>query len=142
MYTFHKYWMSPTREAIQAYLDFRDRYKVPIWLGESGENNDGWVRDFRTVLEKEEISWTFWPYKKMAAGSAFVSWQKPANWDEIVAYAKTAGRSADAEKQIAARPSQDHIKAAMHDLLENVRLEHCRVNPGYIEALGLKTLEK
>jgi hypothetical protein len=30
----------------------------------------------------------------------------------------------------------------MHDLLENVRLEHCRVNPGYIEALGLKTLEK
>jgi hypothetical protein len=139
MYTFHKYWMPPNREAIQPYLDFRDRYKVPIWLGESGENNDGWVRDFRTVLEKDNIGWTFWPYKKMAAGSAFVSWQKPANWDEIVAFATTTGRTGDAEKQIAARPSEEHIKAAMHDLLENVRLEHCRVNSGYIEALGLKT---
>jgi aryl-phospho-beta-D-glucosidase BglC (GH1 family) len=142
MYTFHQYWMSPTREAIRPYLDFRDRYEVPIWLGESGENNDGWVRDFRTVLEKDEVSWAFWPYKKMAAESAFVSWQNPANWDEIVAYAKASGRSGDAEKQIAARPSQDHIQAAMRDLLENVRLEHCRVNQAYIEALGLKAPEK
>jgi aryl-phospho-beta-D-glucosidase BglC (GH1 family) len=139
MYTFHKYWMTPNKESIQAYIDFRDRYKVPIWLGESGENNDGWVRDFRTVVEKEDINWTFWTYKRMDAGATFVSWPKPANWDEIVAFAKTTGRTGDAEKQIASRPPDDHIKAAMHDLLENVRLEHCRVNPGYIEALGLKT---
>jgi len=139
MYTFHKYWMPPNQQAIQPYLDFRDRYKVPIWLGESGENNDGWVRDFRVVVEKEDINWTFWTYKRMAAASAFVSWQKPADWDEIVAFAKTSGRTGDAEKQIAARPSQDHIKAAMQELLENVRFEHCHVNQGYVEALGLKT---
>jgi hypothetical protein len=139
MYTFHKYWMPPNQQAIQPYVDFRDRYKVPIWLGESGENNDGWVRDFRVVVEKEEINWTFWTYKRMAATSAFVSWPKPANWDEIVAFAKMSGRTGDAEKQIAARPSDDHIKAAMHELLENVRFEHCHVNQGYIEALGLKT---
>jgi aryl-phospho-beta-D-glucosidase BglC (GH1 family) len=142
MYSFHKYWMPPNREAIQPYLNFRDRYKVPIWLGESGENNDVWVRDFRTVVEKDEINWTFWTYKRMAATSAFVSWKKPANWDEIVAFAKTSGRSGEAEKQIAARPLQEHIKEAMHDLLENVRLEHCQINPGYIEALGLKVPEK
>jgi hypothetical protein len=134
--------MPPNREAIQPYLNFRDRYKVPIWLGESGENNDVWVRDFRTVVEKDEINWTFWTYKRMAATSAFVSWKKPANWDEIVAFAKTSGRSGEAEKQIAARPLQEHIKEAMHDLLENVRLEHCQINPGYIEALGLKVPEK
>ena len=40
-YTFHKYWMPPQEEAIKPFLDFRDRYNVPIWLGESGENTDG-----------------------------------------------------------------------------------------------------
>ena len=43
LYQFHKYWSEPNEEAIREYLDFRDRYNVPIWLGESGENTDhGW----------------------------------------------------------------------------------------------------
>src|SRR5581483_570457 len=65
MYTFHKYWMEPNRASIQEYLDFRDRYNVPVWLGESGENNDDWIAKFRTLLEQNGIGWCFWPYKKM-----------------------------------------------------------------------------
>lgn len=138
MYTFHKYWSQPTQEVIKDYLDFRTKYNVPLWLGESGENTDAWIHDFTAVLEKNEVGWAYWPYKKMDKASAFVSWKKPVYWDEIVAFAKTAGPTATAEKQVAERPSLEHSRAAVQDLLENVRLGHCKVNAGYIEALGLK----
>ena len=139
MYTFHKYWSPPTEAEIQPYLDFRSRYNVPIWLGESGENKDEWIHDFTAVLEKDEVGWAFWPYKKIDKASAFVSWQKPVYWDDIVAFAKTRGSTGDSEKQIAARPSLEHSRAALQELLQKVRLRNCRVNPGYLQALGLKT---
>jgi hypothetical protein len=37
------------------------------------------------------------------------------------------------------RPSPEVAAAAMKQLLENVQLAKCRVNSGYIEALGLTT---
>jgi hypothetical protein len=33
MYTFHKYWTAPDASVIKEYVDFRDKYNVPIWLG-------------------------------------------------------------------------------------------------------------
>jgi aryl-phospho-beta-D-glucosidase BglC (GH1 family) len=137
MYTFHKYWTAPTEEVIQPYLDFRSRYNVPIWLGESGENTDAWIHDFVEVLEKDEIGWAFWPYKKMDSASSFVTWQKPAYWDEIIAYGRIPGNTGDTEKRIAARPPLEHARAAFQGLLENVRLAHCQSNAGYIRALNL-----
>jgi endoglucanase len=53
VYTFHKYWTEPTEAVIQPYLDFRDRYKVPIWPGEFGENTQAWIRHFVKVVEKK-----------------------------------------------------------------------------------------
>jgi endoglucanase len=138
MYTFHKYWTPPTQEVIQQYLDFRSHNNVPIWLGESGENSDAWIHDFTAVLEKNEVGWAYWPYKKLEKTSAFVSWQKPVYWDEIVAFAKIRTGTGAAEKQVAARPSLEHSRAALQDLLQKVQFHNCQVNPGYLGALGLK----
>ncbi|HTW46330.1 MAG TPA: cellulase family glycosylhydrolase, partial [Acidobacteriaceae bacterium] len=137
MYTFHKYWMPPTQAAIQPYLDFREKYHVPIWLGESGENNDAWVSQFRQLLEKNDIDWCFWPYKKMDATSSPVTFKRPRYWDEIVAFAQARAGLGDAEKQIARRPPMDHIRAAFDELLQNIRYENCTHNDGYLKALGL-----
>jgi len=140
MYTFHKYWTPPEQPAIQPYLDFRDRYHVPLWLGESGENTDAWVSQFRQLLEKNQIGWAFWPYKKMERTSAPVSFNRPQYWDEIVAFAKTRGSTGDAEKQIARRPPMDHIRAAFADLLQNIEFQHCTQNADYLAALGLSSV--
>jgi endoglucanase len=77
MYTFHKYWMPPVQDAVKPYVEFRDKYNVPIWMGESGENTDEWIGKFRKLLDDNEISWTFWPYKKMEAKSAPVTFAPP-----------------------------------------------------------------
>jgi endoglucanase len=137
MYSFHKYWTAPNQDVIQDYLDFRDRYKVPIWLGESGENTDEWIAQFVRVLEKNDVGWCFWPYKKMEKTSSVVSFAQPPHWAEILAYAKIPANTGEAEKRIAARPSLEDSREALRDLLQKVRLENCSVNSGYLKALGL-----
>jgi endoglucanase len=139
MYTFHKYWMKPEQTEIQQYVDFRDTYRVPIWMSESGENKDEWITQFRELLEKNQINWAFWPYKKMDATSSPVSFARPVYWDEIVAYAKLPGGTGDTEKRIAKRPPQEHINAAFDDLLNNIQWSKCRINREYLKALGLST---
>jgi len=56
-YTFHKYWTAPDESVIRQYLDFRERFDVPIWMGESGENTDEWIAQFVKTLEKNNIGW-------------------------------------------------------------------------------------
>ncbi len=136
MYTFHKYWMPPTMDAIKEYVAFQDKYNVPIWMGESGENTNDWITTFRKLLDENQINWTFWPYKKMDSDSAPVTFARPVHWDAVVAYAAKHYGMGDTEKSIAIRPSVADSKAAFEDLLVKVRFENARVNPEYLKALG------
>jgi endoglucanase len=140
IYEFHKYWMPPEQKAIAEYVDYRDRYQVPLWLGESGENTDQWIQQFTSLLEKNDIGWCFWPYKKMQSTSCMVSIPKPTYWDEIVGFARMPGRTGDAEKLIAASPPVEHSRTALDSLLQNISFKSCRVNTGYLHALGLKAV--
>lgn len=136
-YTFHKYWTAPDESVIKQYIDFRDRYDVPIWMGESGENTDEWISQFRNTLEKSDIGWAFWPYKKMEKSSAIVSIIPPADWSKIIEFAKLPRGAAHVEERLKARPDQQTITRAFADLLEKVRFQSCRLNSGYLRALGM-----
>lgn len=138
MYELHKYWMKTTDvSTIQLYIDFRSKYHVPLWCGETGENTDAWDSAFRQTLEANNIGWAFWPYKKMEATSSVVTFDRPQHWDEIVAFAKLPTGTGNAEKRLAARPPQQDIDAAFADLLQKVQFSHAKLNPGYVQALGL-----
>jgi hypothetical protein len=139
-YTFHKYWMPPEEASIREYLDFRERHRVPIWCGETGENKDEWVATFRQLLDAHDIGWTFWPYKKMESTAGFVRFARPVHWDKVVAFAKqSAGTGSDQVKaSLAVRPSPEEIEACFADLLEKIELARCEPNRGYLEALGLR----
>jgi Cellulase (glycosyl hydrolase family 5) len=139
VYTFHKYWTAPDESVIRQYIEFRDRYDVPIWLGESGENGDDWISQFVKTLEANHIGWAFWPYKKMEKPSAVVSIVPPADWGKIVEFAKLARGTGHVEERLQARPEQETIQRAFEEMLANVRLEKCRVNAGYLKALGMNS---
>ena len=124
---------------LRQYLDFREQYDVPIWMGESGENTDDWIAQFVNALEKNNIGWAFWPYKKMEKSSAVVSIIPPADWPPIVEFAKLPRGTAHVEERLKARPEQETIIRAFAEFLESVLLQKCRVNAGYLKALGMKS---
>ena len=138
IYQLHKYWMPPVRASIEPYLQFREKYNVPIWCGETGENDNKWIRQFVQTLETNDVGWCMWPYKKMSVQSCAVSFNKPPHWDAVIALAAMPLGTGDAEKKIAARPSVEDSQEALNGLLENIRFEKCVPNVDYLVALGLK----
>jgi endoglucanase len=135
-YTFHKYWMEVKQEAVQEYVDFSTKYGVPLYMGESGENTDEWIASFRGLLERNRIGWCFWPYKKLDATSCVASIDKPADWDAVSAFADHPRTTyEDVRKN---RPAGEKIERALADYLERIKFKNCKVNGGYLKALGLR----
>ncbi len=138
VYTFHKYWTDPTQQVIQDYIDFRDKYNVPIYCGETGENTDDWVKDFRILLEKNNIGWHYWPYKKIDNTKGIITFKVPNNYDTVIRYAETPRTNFEQIRN--AKPLNiDEVKQALDDFINNSKFSNCTPNKGYIMALGLRT---
>ncbi len=135
VYSFHKYWSETTQNVIQDYIDFRDKYNVPIWLGESGENTNEWISAFRNLLEKYNIGWCFWPYKKLESDRGIVSIKKTPEFDLIIEFANSDIITFEGIREN--RPDIGKVKKALKDYLQNCKFENCKINQAYLKALGL-----
>ena len=137
VYTFHKYWTAPTRDVIQSYINFSNKYNVPIYCGETGENTDEWIMQFRQMLDSNNIGWHFWPYKKMDNERCMITFEKPKNYDTIIAFADTTRNSFEQIRK--ARPENiTAVKQSLQQFLSNCRFGNCTINKGYVNALGFK----
>jgi endoglucanase len=128
VYTYHKFWINPTRDGVQDYLNFSNRWKVPVLIGETGEFNNSWNEKFRRLHERFGIGWIFWPYKNLDSDLAVVSIAKPAGWDLIA----NAGSS---EGVIS--PPREQAEAILQAYLEAAKFRNVRINTDYINSLGL-----
>lgn len=139
VYSFHKYWTDTTQKVIQDYVAFRDKYNVPIYMGESGENNNTWINSFRKLLEKNNIGWHFWPYKKMESSSSPITFNQPNNYQLIIDYSKKIRTSFDDIRK--AKPANTtEIISTLNNVLHNALFENCTINKSYLKALGLNEL--
>ena len=139
MYTCHRYGGDPTKAAIQAIIDFRDRVNLPMYMGEIGHNSDEWQAKFCQTMKDYNIGYTFWPYKKMD-GSCFVGITPPENWDKVVTFSEALRSS---YKEIRnARPDQAVVRKAMTDFIEACKLQNNVIQQGYIQSLGMKENNK
>jgi aryl-phospho-beta-D-glucosidase BglC (GH1 family) len=93
--SFHKYWNYNDQKAIQHMLDTREKYNVPIWLGETGENSNVWFTQAITLLEKNNIGWAWWPLKKLG-GNNPLEVKSNSNYDQIIKYWRGEGPKPDA----------------------------------------------
>ena len=124
-YSFHKYWSNNNQASIQWMLDIRNRYNVPIWCGESGENSNVWFNDAIRLLEANEIGWAWWPLKKVESISGPLSVLKPSGYQRLLDYWKGG----------AGKPSVTEVKSTLLALTENLKLENCVYHPDVIDAM-------
>ena len=83
---FHKYWSPPERESLEAHLRIAAALGVPLFDGESGENNAHWNAALFPMLERLGIGWSFWSYKKMDIPNSPATFPQPPRWEELVSY--------------------------------------------------------
>lgn len=132
-YTFHIYRAPAGPGTLRGYLELREEWGVPLFLGESGENSDAWIGDFRRLLDADGIDWTFWPYKKLVSTSCMVTVEAPADWDKVVAFVEAPRGSYEEIRK--ALPPEGVAEAAFARLLQNIRFGRAKVNDGYVKAL-------
>lgn len=135
MFTCHRYWCDTTQANIQDFVNFRDSINLPLYMGETGENTDEWISAWTKLMDKNNIGYHYWPYKKMSLPSCMTSIKVPEEWDMIVKFAE--GKRDNYGDIRANRPDQEKAKKIMMQLLENIKFKNCTKNPGYIKAIGL-----
>jgi hypothetical protein len=126
VYQFHYYcWDNPARlHDVQKYLDYRNRFYAPVWVGETGERDNAIYWASTEYFEANNIGWSFWPWKKMDTKNTPYSIKPPANWDKVVAYSRN-GR----------KPPPEVSREAFDELLRNVRMENCVFYPDVVNAM-------
>jgi endoglucanase len=133
VYTYHKFWARPTRDALQPYLNFSNRWKVPLLIGETGEYNDDWNARFRRLHEQFGIGWVFWPYKSLDSTTSVVSIDAPAGWGLVA----RAGSVEVGTLMPDMLPPRAQAQAILDAYLEAAKFVNVRVNGGYLNSLGL-----
>jgi len=135
-YQFHYYcWNNPDNlNDISYFLKKRDTLNTPIWVGETGEKGNTIYWGTTQYFEKNNVSWSFWPWKKMDTKNTPYSIKKPTNWDQISDYTRDG-----------VKPDSIIAEQAFNELLENIKLANCvyfedvvfalfRKIPGKVEA--------
>ena len=83
---FHKYWNVPDAESLAEHLRIARALNVPLFDGESGENNAAWNIALFSMLERLNIGWSFWSYKKMETANSLSVFPRPPRWGDLLAY--------------------------------------------------------
>jgi len=126
VYQFHYYcWDKPDNLIdISGFLKKQKVLNTPVWVGETGEKDDAIYFATTQYFEKNNIGWSFWPWKKMDTSNTPYSIKSPEGWKEVAAYSK--GR----EPIATISP-----EGTFNELLENIKLENCTYFPDVVNAM-------
>jgi endoglucanase len=123
--SFHKYWSPPDRPSIQRFIDIGNKLDVPVYMGEGGENNLDWIQTAFQLYEHCNISWCFWPWKKVETLTSPCSVNAPAGWQEVVAYARTK----------VGKPGDEEAWRVLTGLTQAMALAECSYHPEVVGAM-------
>lgn len=119
----HYYGFSPEIRSFYPYLEPSLRLNVPVWLGEGGgeQSEAGALLQVAATLN---MGYNLWGWKiadNPAKGAIFrspVKFDLPARWPEILNALNEGG----------ARPGYTECQEIFDEFLENIKLEHCRLD--------------
>jgi endoglucanase len=124
--SFHKYWNYNDQGSIQGFINLRNQYNVPVWLGESGENSNLWFTEAIRLLENNNMGWAWWPMKKVGSVVNPLTVVKNEGYDKILKYWKSP---------TSGKPSVQEAKAALMQLAENLKIENNIYRKDVIDAM-------
>jgi endoglucanase len=122
--SFHKYGNFNTDDAIKNFLSLRDQYKMPLWLGESGENSNTWFTEAIGLVEKHGIGWAWWQEKKMGINNP-LEIKRPEGYDQLIAYWSGKGP----------KPTEAAAWKTLQELLKNIQFENNSYHPDVVDAM-------
>jgi endoglucanase len=122
--SFHKYWNYNDQNSIQHFINIRDKYNIPVWLGETGENSNVWFTQAISLMEKNDIGWCWWPLKKMGFNNPLEIKVTP-QYQQLLDF--WAGKGP--------KPSPEAGYKSLMQMTENTLLKNCILHQDVIDAM-------
>ena len=125
VYSFHKYWSSVNADDLDWILPLQERYDIPLWMGESGENSNTWYTKSIELYHNNNIGWNWWAMKKVGDIDSPYSIKMNDGYQSILNYWKGEAN----------KPSEADTYEAMMKLADDALSENCLYRKGIIDAL-------
>lgn len=122
--SFHKYWNFNTQKEIQKMIDTRDKYNVPVWIGETGENSNVWFTRAIQLFESNNIGWAWWPLKKMGVNNP-LEIRPNHNYMQVANFLNERGD----------QPKESDVYSGLIELAVYSRLENCIFHRDVVDAM-------
>ena len=122
--SFHKYWNYNDQASIQGFIDLRNQYNVPVWMGESGENSNAWFTDAIQLLERNKIGWAWWPLKKLGYNNP-LQVQANEGYKNLINYWKGNGT----------KPTADEAFKSLMQLTEDIKITNTIYHKDVVDAM-------
>lgn len=114
---FHRYGCNPDYQAYEEFLKLSEKWDLPLWLGESGENKVAWFTAMFPLALDLNIGYNLWPAKKMDATNSPYSIKQPKEWDKILSYLEGGPH-----------PGYKESRKIFDEYLENIKFKNCIQN--------------
>lgn len=114
---FHRYAKIPEIACLQEYIQAAQRIKVPLWMGETGENLNEWYTALYPLSHSLGIGYNLWTWKKMECTNSPYSIRRPVEYQKIMDYIKNGEH-----------PGMEKAQEIFEEYLENIKIENCQEN--------------
>jgi endoglucanase len=97
--------------------------RMPLWLGEFGEETIEWQSQIVSLMKENQIGWAVWPWKRIDLENrhpVIETVTLPASWEKLADYLVGAWFSG--------RPKPAEAEQAMSEMLQAVRTSNCQEN--------------
>lgn len=124
---FHSYPPTNTQSGLQRWDNHREKYNIPLWHGETGEQNPPWELYKRSTkfLESTNVGWNWWTHKKFELSRQPWSIHRTPGFEKILAYWNGKGK----------RPNRWQAKRWLFEQARMTNSVHCEFLPGMVESL-------
>lgn len=129
VFSFHKYWNNNDDATLKFALNLREKHKIPIWLGETGENSNVWFTELIQLLDKHNIGYAFWPMKKIDNIAGITNVKITPEYQKLLDYWKNGGE----------KPSKEFAKKALIQIADNYKFSNVEVKNDVIDAMFRQT---
>lgn len=130
-FSFHKYWNYNDDATIQFALDLREKYNIPIWLGETGENSNVWFTELIQLLNKHNIGYAFWPMKKIDNIAGITNVKTTPEYEKLLNFWKNGGE----------KPSKEYAEKALMQIADNYKFSNVEIKKDVIDSMFRQTTD-
>lgn len=130
-FSFHKYWNYNDDQTLKFALDLREKYNMPIWLGETGENSNVWFTELIRLLDRHNIGYAFWPMKKIDNIAGIANVKTTPEYEKLLNYWKNGGE----------KPAGDDAKKALMKIADHYKFSNVEIKNDVIDAMFRQTTD-